>query len=159
MIHDDGKIDYSGYSSRELREARLNINAEEYPKNFANLVSEFERRGLTAPEPRVAQDAEPDDSDHVYSDQAKSPIRARLTGLATLAFGVAWFMFRYQNGVYYGRRGREYTFGDDPVFVSFMFLMHATVVMIGLLGLVFGSQFYRDLIKGQSSSSPFKSED
>jgi hypothetical protein len=139
-----------------LREAQNNINAEKYPGNFANLVSEFERRGLTPPEPENAQEAEPDYSDHMYSEQARLPIRARLTGLATFAFGVAWFMLRYEDGVLYGRRGMEYTFGDDPILFSFFILIHATVVVIGLLGLIFGSQFYRDLIKGQSSPSPFK---
>lgn len=156
MIHDDGKIDYSGFSSQELREARLNINAEKYPENFANLVSEFEQRGLTPPEPK---NAAPDYSSHTYSEQVKSPVMARLTGLATFAFGIAWFMFRYEDGVYYGRRGSEYTFGEDPLFFSFFILIHVIVVLIGLLGLVFGSQFYRDLIKSQSLPSTFKRVD
>lgn len=158
MINDDGKIDYSGYALRELHEARSNINPKKYPENYANLVAEFERRGLDLSEVEEAQSPEPESSPHIYSKQAKSPIAARLTGLATLVFGIAWFLLRYDDDVYHGRRGREYTFAEDPFLVSFFFLMHATVVVIGLLGLIFGSQFYRYLIKSKSHSSPFKRE-
>lgn len=159
MIHDDGKIDYSGYSLRGLREARLAINAEEYPKNFANLVREFKRRGLTAPELKAAQDAESDYSDHAYSDQAKSPIAARLTGLATIILGVAWFLFHYRDGVYHALRGGEYTLEDEPILVGFFFVLHGSVVLTGLLGLLFGSGFYRDLIVKQRFSSSSEKTD
>ena len=149
-MNDDGKIDYSGYSPRELREARSNINPRMYPENYANLITEFERRGLKLPEAEEAQDPEPESSAHMYSRQAKSQFAARLTGLATFSFGIVFFLFRYDDGVYHGRRGREYTFVDDPLLISFFFFMHATIVVIGLLGLFFGSQFYRYLIKSHS---------
>jgi hypothetical protein len=34
----DGDIDYSGYSSSELKEALVGINRAKYPKNYNNLI-------------------------------------------------------------------------------------------------------------------------
>jgi hypothetical protein len=159
VIHDDGNIDYSGKSSRELQEARIHINPETYPRNFANLMAEFERRGLEAAEPERDQEPGHDDSTHTYSAQAKSPIKARATGFLTLVIGIVWFISSYDNGTYRGKRGTEYTFADDPVLFIFFSAIHASVILMGLMGLIFGSQFYRDVIKGQSSSSLFKRRD
>ncbi len=153
---EDGKVDYGGYSSQELQEARFNIDPGKYPENFASLLAEFERRGLQPVEPQDAQMTAQDQPTQLYSEAAKSPIKARIAGFLTFVIGVAWFLSRYDGGVYRGKRGLEYTFDDNPIFLTFLFLMHGAVVLIGLLGLIFGSRFYRDMIRSQSSSSPFR---
>jgi hypothetical protein len=48
----DGEIDFSGYTLRELLEAESHILRDRYPKNYANLKQEIERR--------VADDEVPD---------------------------------------------------------------------------------------------------
>ncbi len=156
MIHDDGKIDYNSFSAKELQQARLTIKAEKYPKNFANLISEFQRRGIKPVEPEFERSTDPVDSDHMYSEQARSPVKARLTGLVTFVFGVIFFLQRYDDSVFYGRRGAEYTFNDNPVLFSFFLWVHGTIVLVGLLGMIFGSKFYRDLIKRKTSSWSLK---
>ena len=45
MASGDGEIDYSDYSLRELREVEANINAKNFPKNFANLRIAIEELG------------------------------------------------------------------------------------------------------------------
>ncbi len=152
MISEDGNIDYSAYSVRELQEARSSISPEKYPENYSNLISEFDRRDLKYSEPVSVQEAEPQTSSKVSSRQVKSPIATRLTGLVTMVFGVVWFLLKYEDGVYHGRRF-ELTFADDPFLISYYFFIHAVLVVIGLLGLVFGPGFYRVLSKGQSKSS------
>ena len=57
VMDEDGKIDFSGYTSQELQEARSNIHPRKYPKNLANLTAECERRGLNIMEPEAAQPA------------------------------------------------------------------------------------------------------
>ena len=42
-MRDDGDIDYSRYTLRELEEALAGINKLRYPKNYANLRSAYER--------------------------------------------------------------------------------------------------------------------
>jgi hypothetical protein len=159
VVDEDGKIDFGGYTPPALQEARSNIHPEKHPKNFANLIAEFRRRGLQPVETEDTQATDQDYSTHVPGEAARSPIKARVTGFLTLVFGLAWFLLRYDDGVYHGRRGREYTFDDDPTFLTFIFAMHGLVILIGLLGLIFGSSFYRDVIQSQSSSSPFKRRD
>ncbi len=159
MIHDDGKIDYSGFSARELQQARFSIKAEKYPKNFENLISEFHRRGIYPAKPEIEHSTDPDDSDHMFSEQARSPIKARLTGLVTFVLGIVFFLSRYDDGVLYGGRGIEYTFNDDPVVFSMLLWMHGTIILTGLLGLIFGSQFYRDLVKRATSSLSIRKKD
>jgi len=44
-LSNDGEIDYSGYSYRELLEALDNINSRKYPKNYASLQATLERVG------------------------------------------------------------------------------------------------------------------
>ena len=56
-MDEDGQLDFSGYTPKELREARSNINPQKYPKNLANLIAEAERRGLNLTEPEAAQPA------------------------------------------------------------------------------------------------------
>lgn len=55
----DGKIDYSGYSYRELLEALDNINSRHYPKNYANLQAALEKIGPVQRE-ALAQGSKPD---------------------------------------------------------------------------------------------------
>jgi hypothetical protein len=42
-MNDDGDIDYSNYTRRELEEALAGINKNKYPKNYANLSIAYER--------------------------------------------------------------------------------------------------------------------
>jgi hypothetical protein len=42
-MRDDGDIDYSRYTLRELEEALAGINKQQYPENFANLRSAYEQ--------------------------------------------------------------------------------------------------------------------
>lgn len=53
-MRDDGDIDYSKYTLRELEEALAGINSERYPKNYQKLRAAHERlttRHADAPEP------------------------------------------------------------------------------------------------------------
>lgn len=50
MANDDGTIDYSGCSDRELQEVLSVIDQKTHPKNYAKLVAEFERRRANSPE-------------------------------------------------------------------------------------------------------------
>jgi hypothetical protein len=43
MLDKDGSIDYSNFSYSELAEARRSINANQYPKNYRNLVEAISR--------------------------------------------------------------------------------------------------------------------
>jgi hypothetical protein len=42
-MQDDGDIDYSAYSLRELEEGLAGINKHRYPRNYANLCAAYER--------------------------------------------------------------------------------------------------------------------
>ena len=44
-MNDDGEVDYSAYTYRELLEALNNINARKYPKNYRNLQIALEKIG------------------------------------------------------------------------------------------------------------------
>ena len=66
MSHDDGEIDYSKYTLRELQEALAGINRRHYPKNYSNLRSRYEHLTGTAvdlPSPHA------DTSDPVQSER------------------------------------------------------------------------------------------
>lgn len=54
----DGEIDYSRYSLRELREAESHISPDRYPKNYANLKQEIERRAADVEVPEVDSSSE-----------------------------------------------------------------------------------------------------
>jgi hypothetical protein len=60
-MNQDGDIDYSKYSKDQLEEALAGINAEKYPRNYANLRSAYvaaaEAHPVPVPEPM--KEAEP----------------------------------------------------------------------------------------------------
>jgi hypothetical protein len=83
-MRDDGDVDYSRYTLRELEEALAGINKHQYPKNYANLRLAYERitgnrAELHEPEPaHEARDSErrqPSLSDKFWDSR---PIRALL---------------------------------------------------------------------------------
>src|SRR5688572_28907580 len=45
----DGDIDYANYTLLELEEALAGINRHQYPKNYANLCSAYQRLTSTLP--------------------------------------------------------------------------------------------------------------
>ncbi len=72
-MSNDGRIDYSGYSYRELLEALNNINSKKYPRNYANLQAALEKIG-PAQRDALAQgippDPLPDDKGPVFKSEA-----------------------------------------------------------------------------------------
>ncbi len=58
-MNDDGDIDYSRYTLRELEEALAGINRQRYPKNYLNLRSTYDQRAaaLAASPAPTAEDA------------------------------------------------------------------------------------------------------
>ena len=142
MTNGDGKVDYSGCSDKELREVLSVIDRKTYPRNYENLVAEFERRQANSPEPQASNSDEAPHPAETHSNRADSPIAARVAGFATFVAGIASFLFRYEDGVFHARRGHELTFAEDPYALSIVVLAHAAIALIGLLGMIFGSRFY-----------------
>jgi hypothetical protein len=91
-LSEDGKIDYSDYSYRELLEALNSVNSRKYPENYANLQTALEQMG---PEQRVALERGSDpipsqeNSSLDHDSQADPDIRRvnhLLTALAVAGF-------------------------------------------------------------------------
>ncbi len=153
MRNQDGEIEYADFSPRELREALSLIRADKYPKNFENLVAECRRRGIDTEEFEKPKSRATDQQSTSSGENPSSRIGARLLGFLITVSGVALFMLRYRDGVYYGRRGRDYTFGDDPIFMTIVFFLHGSIILAGLLGLVFGQEFYRSIARRNTDSN------
>ncbi len=87
----DGEIDYSKYSLAELLEARRNINARRFPRNFANLEAAIARLQPNPNEANFDVSTEPDRSVWTVLDgpaQYESlPIKE--TALYIVVFGLA----------------------------------------------------------------------
>lgn len=66
-MSNDGKLDYSQYSYRELLEALNNINSRKYPKNYANLQAALEKIGP------VQREALERNHDPAIRDEAEQP--------------------------------------------------------------------------------------
>jgi hypothetical protein len=56
VFEPDGEIDYSNSSTSQLEEAVGNIDKDQYPRNYQNLLAELEKR---PPSPEMQQPAEP----------------------------------------------------------------------------------------------------
>lgn len=90
-MSEDGKVDYSQYSYRELLESLDNINSRKYPENYANLQAALEAIG---PEQRAALErastsvpiAEDRLDDETLSDPDFRRIKHLLTALAVAGF-------------------------------------------------------------------------
>ena len=84
-MNNDGEIDYSRYSYRELLEALDNINSRKYPKNYANLQAALEKVGPAQRE-ALAQESASDplseDESYDYESQSDPDIR-RINHLVT----------------------------------------------------------------------------
>ena len=50
-MSEDGHIDYSGFSLKDLKEASSSIDKTRYPKNYANLVAAIQAKELEDPIP------------------------------------------------------------------------------------------------------------
>lgn len=80
-------------------------------------------------------------SPSLQKDRPRSRVSSLLAGLLTSVVGVLWFLYKFDDGVYYGRMGRrEYTFDENPILVTLFLTGHATVILIGLAGVIFGSR-------------------
>ena len=91
-MHDDGKIDYSRYSYRELLGALDNINSRKYPKNYANLQAALEKIG---PAQRAAIEGSPQPepftiNENYLEDEPADPDHRRVKHLLT-ALAVAGY--------------------------------------------------------------------
>lgn len=87
-MSNDGKLDYSQYSYRELLEALNNINSKKYPKNYANLQVALEKIGpvqreALAPNDEPVSRAEPEQPvDDFRSDPDVRRVNHLITALA-----------------------------------------------------------------------------
>ena len=85
VLSDDGEIDYSGYSYRELLEALDNISARRYPKNYANLQAALEKIGPAQREAlaRASEPASRPNVENLAEEPQPDPDFHRVKHLAT----------------------------------------------------------------------------
>ncbi len=91
-MNNDGEIDYSRYSYRELLEALDSISSRKYPKNYANLQAALEKVGPAQRE-ALAQESASDplseDESYDYESQSDPDLR-RINHLVTWPFYSRW---------------------------------------------------------------------
>ena len=144
MNNEDGQINYCEYTTKALHEAYLGIRADKYPKNFEKLLAELRRRGIQVEPIRTSNTKQPNRPPNLQTVRKTGQIKARLSGLVLALLGISLLSFRYQDGVYVGRQGHEYTFDTDPIMFTLLLSMHGSLILAGVLGFVFGLSFSRD---------------
>jgi len=89
--HDDGDIDYSRYTARELHEALAGIRRDEYPKNYAHILTALNALS----EPVEVSSGEPPEGPLITVTQRTRDI-IFWTGIVLLIVGTALMYWAFQ---------------------------------------------------------------